>query len=187
MNLENMLVVDLAGDWRYLPIGATSDEEASQLSQPDYSDLSWLTMRLPQNWYLAGLDHHGVVWFRRSFTYQPSLEGFPQEGIYHTLRFEGVDYFADVYLNGVHLGRHEGYFEPFVFDVTGILRPGENLLAVRVDSPYETPGLDGWHMRKKLIKGVLNHHDCRPGGGWEAQGQSYNTGGIWNRVLLLEH
>ncbi|MGZ6346815.1 MAG: hypothetical protein ACXWNC_04495, partial [Anaerolineales bacterium] len=39
-------------------------------------------------------------------------------------------------------------------------------------------------MRKRLIKGVLNHHDCRPGGGWEPIGQSYNTGGIWNRVFI---
>ncbi|MBE3068583.1 MAG: hypothetical protein IMZ73_14360 [Chloroflexi bacterium] len=54
-------------------------------------------------------------------------------------------------------------------------------------SPYETPGPDGWHLRKRLIKGVLNHHDCRPGGGWEPVGQSYNTGGIWNRVYLEQH
>src|SRR5262249_26162057 len=79
------------------------------------------------------------------------------------------------------------YFEPFGFDVTEALQPGENVLAVRVDSPYEPFGYEGWHMHKKVIKGVLNHHDMRPGGGGEEIGQSYNTGGIWNRVYLENH
>ncbi len=85
------------------------------------------------------------------------------------------------------LGHHTGYFEPFKFDVTETLKTGKNILAVRVESPFETPGLNGWHLRKRLIKGVLNHHDCRPGGGWDVTGQSYNTGGIWNRVYLEKY
>src|SRR3989304_8950899 len=151
--------MDLAGLWRF------SIEDNPGFAHPGYDDSSWKTMSLPSNWFLGGLDPHGVVWFRREFHFG-DLGGFV------TLHFDGVDYFADAYLNGQHLGHHAGYFEPFSFDVTNILRPGENLLAVRVESPYETPGPDGWHMRKRLIKGVLNHHDCRPGGGWESAGQS---------------
>lgn len=161
--------------WRYRP------EDDPNFAQPACDDSGWAQMRLPANWFLGGLDHHGVVWFRRWFEYQPG------GGQFVRLRFEGVDYFTEVYLNGALLGRHSGYFDPFAFDVTGVLVPGRNLLAVRVDSPYEEPGLNGWHLRKKLIKGILNHHDCRPGGGWEPSGQSYNTGGIWNRVYLEEH
>lgn len=137
-------------------------------------------MPIPINWFLAGLDHHGVVWFRREFRYRP-------QGEFTSLCFDGVDYFADVFLNGELLGHHTGYFNPFEFDVTKNLRSGINLLAVRVDSPYEKPGPDGWFLRKRLIKGVLNHHDCRPGGGWEPIGQSFNTGGIWNRVHIEKH
>jgi beta-mannosidase len=167
--------MNLAGLWRFRA------DDSPDFHRPDFDDSSWETMRLPRNWFLAGLDHHGAVWFRCEFRRRT------QAGRFATLRFDGVDYFADVYLNGELLGHHCGYFEPFAFDVTRLLRSGKNLLAVRVDSPYETPGLDGWHLRKKLIKGVLNHHDCRPGGGWEPVGQSYNTGGIWNRVSLEEH
>jgi len=137
-------------------------------------------MNIPANWFLGGLDHHGVVWFRHEFRFRARAE-------FTAIHFEGVDYFADVYLNGDYLGKHTGYFDPFTFDVTESLRSGKNILAVRVESPYETPGLQGWHLRKRLIKGVLNHHDCRPGGGWEPVGQSYNTGGIWNRVHLEQH
>ena len=47
----------------------------------------------------------------------------PEEAPKHaTLRFEGVDYFAKVWLNGELLGEHEGYLEPFSFDVTERLR-----------------------------------------------------------------
>ena len=137
-------------------------------------------MSIPANWFLCGLDHHGIVWFRQEFQCD-NQEGF------NTLHFEGVDYFAEIYLNGEHLGHHTGYFDAFQFDISGKLHLGKNILAVRVDSPYETPGPEGWHMHKRLIKGVLNHHDCRPGGGWEPIGQSYNTGGIWNRVFIERH
>jgi len=167
--------LNLAGLWRYRA------EDDPDFSRPELDDSGWEGMRVPQNWFLGGLDHHGVVWFRTEFRRRV------QPGSFATLRFDGVDYFADVYLNGTLLGRHAGYFEPFAFDVSKALRSGRNVLAVRVESPYETPGLDGWHLRKKLIKGVLNHHDCRPGGGWEPTGQAHNTGGIWNRVELEEH
>ena len=167
--------MDLTGSWRYRA------EDNPDFSRPDFDDSAWESMQIPCNWFLGGLDHHGVVWFRTAFRRRD------HPGRYARLRFAGVDYFADVFLNGVPLGHHSGYFEPFDFDVTDKLRSGKNVLAVRVDSPYETPGPDGWHLRKKLIKGVLNHHDCRPGGGWDATGQAYNTGGIWNRVTLEEH
>jgi hypothetical protein len=169
------MFMDLAGSWRYRA------EDNPDFSRPEYDDSAWESMLLPRNWFLGGLDRHGVVWFRTIFRRRD------HPGKLARLRFDGVDYFADVFLNGQPLGRHSGYFEPFDFDVTKILRSGKNLLAVRVDSPYETPGLDGWYLRKKLIKGVLNHHDCRPGGGWDPGGQSFNTGGIWNLVSLEEH
>lgn len=166
--------MNLAGLWRFCI------EDDPGFAHSGYDDSAWKIMPIPSNWFLSGLDHHGVVWFRHEFQYD-DLGGFA------TLHFEGVDYFAEVHLNGHHLGDHTGYFEPFSFDVTNTLHSGKNILAVRVESPYETPGPNGWHMRKRLIKGVLNHHDCRPGGGWESTGQSYNTGGIWNQVHLEQH
>ena len=168
------MTTDLIGLWHY------NTEDNPAFAAEDCNHADWPTMRIPGNWFLGGLDHHGAVWFRTQFRHRPHDE-------FASLQFDGVDYFCDVYLNGQPLSHHTGYFDPFAFDVTGVLRPGKNTLAVRVDSPYETPGLDGWHLRKRLIKGVLNHHDCRPGGGWEQGGQAYNTGGIWNRVRLEEH
>jgi hypothetical protein len=168
------MALSLSGDWLY------STQDQPEFAHPNFDDRAWPTMHIPQNWFLGGLDHHGVAWFRHAFSYNPSA-GYAQ------LHFDGVDYFADVYLNGTFLGHHSGYFDPFTYDVTSLLKRGRNILAVRVDSPYEQPGPDGWHMHKRLIKGIFNHHDCRPGGGWESIGQSYNTGGIWNRVTIEKH
>ncbi len=50
-----------------------------------------------------------------------------------TLRFNSVHYLADVWLNGVHIGRHEGGHLPFALDITAIVQDTENLLVVRVD------------------------------------------------------
>ena len=73
--------------------------------------------------------YHGVAWYWRDFV--APANAF-QEGVSVTggdpgavssrlylLRFWGVDYLADVWLNGVHLGRHEGGEFPFVLDATG--------------------------------------------------------------------
>lgn len=157
-------VLDLGGAWQF-----------STAEPHDGSD--WLTMEIPSNWHRAGLANHaGVVWFQTAFA-RPI-----EDAAAWWLRFEGVDYYCDVWLNGHRLGRHEGYFQPFEHEVSQLLED-DNLLRVRVDAPYEAPGAV-WPTRKTLVKGVLNHHDCRPGANDPRWGQDGGTGGIWNRVLL---
>src|SRR5271169_5357570 len=58
-----------------------------------------------------------------------------------TLTFEGINYKAEVWLNGKSLGTIKGAFIRGVFDVTDSLKPGAtNVLAVRV-SPPPHPGI----------------------------------------------
>ncbi len=49
------------------------------------------------------------------------------------LRFGSVNYLAEVWLNGVRLGQHEGGHLPFEFDVSEHLRADGNRLVVRVE------------------------------------------------------
>jgi len=71
-----------------------------------------------------------IYWYRKTFKADP-----PAKGKRVFLVFEGVDWEAEVWLNGRKLGSHSVYFEPFRFDVTGILQEN-NTLAVRViDGP----------------------------------------------------
>ena len=158
--------VDLGGLWEYCPA-----EDGAEAPSPD---ASWDEMPVPSNWHLAGLPNYdGTVFFRRRFAAPAGQRAI--------LRFHGVDYFARVWLNGERLGDHEGYFARFELEVTGRLRD-ENELLLRVSAPKEAPG--DWPDQKRLIKGIFQHHDCRPGAWDPEHGQDEGTGGIWNRVEL---
>ena len=51
------------------------------------------------------------------------------------LRFSGVTHWADVYINGVKAGSHEGGFTPFALDISDLVNYGaRNLLSVRVNN-----------------------------------------------------
>jgi len=166
----------LGGIWKYI-----ADPE-EKLSFDDIRSVVGETnlneMEIPSNWHLRGLNNfNGSVWFIKKFPYDPGKNHLK------ILKFGGVDYISDVWLNSIYLGHHEGYFQSFYFDITESVR-WENLLIVRVSSPLEEPG-KVWPLKKKLIKGIFNHHDCRPGG-WDLQkGQDKNTGGIWNTVDII--
>jgi hypothetical protein len=56
------------------------------------------------------------------------------------LCFDAVDYRCQVYLNGGCLGTHEGFFEAFEFDVTGIAPRVGNILLVRVENDFTMLG-----------------------------------------------
>jgi beta-glucuronidase len=83
---------------------------------------SFLTHAPEMRWY------NGLVWYQRHFI------AHPRPGQRAFLRFGAVDYRAHVYLNGKRVGDHEGGFTPFAFDVTRLLRDGDNRLTVGADS-----------------------------------------------------
>ena len=70
------------------------------------------------------------VWVYRT-RFQAPLEAVAQHS---WLVFDGLDLNAVIYLNGEEIGRHENAFVPCRLDVTGRLREGENVLAVRIES-----------------------------------------------------
>ena len=83
-------------------------------------------------------------WYVRSF---PSPEVGKQQHV--KLVFDGVDYFADVWLNGEKLGSHEGAFTGFGFDITASLHSGsDNYLAIRVTAPWKTEGRSHYEFMK---------------------------------------
>jgi beta-mannosidase len=90
-----------------------------------------------------------------------------------SLRFEGVYYAARVWLNGIYLGEHEGYFSAFEFDVTDIVvTDGENDLLVEVFSPEEAEEND-----RQTIGGVWAR--------WDGMAPHINPGGIFKAVSLV--
>src|SRR5262249_46676976 len=75
-------------------------------------------------------------WYRKQFVIPES-----EAGKFLRLVFDGVDYFASVWLNGEKLGEHEGAYVSFSYDVTRKIRFGKvNLLAVKVTCPWIPQG-----------------------------------------------
>ena len=76
------------------------------------------------------VDYRGVAWYRRKLHRPGDWQG---QRVF--LHFGAVDYAARVWLNGQFVGAHEDGYSPFAFDITTLLRSGENVLTVRVEDP----------------------------------------------------
>src|SRR5215204_1016596 len=153
-------------DWEAVPLAAPLDDagKAAGIRR------AWTPIRVPWHWQLedAFATYEGIVLYRCRFAQQR-----PTEGTMLSLRFEGVYYAARVWLNGVYLGDHEGYFSAFEFDVTDIgITDGENDLLVEVFSPEEAEEND-----RQTIGGVW--------AGWDGMAPHINPGGIFREVSLV--
>ncbi|MGM9485513.1 glycoside hydrolase family 2 protein [Roseateles sp. NT4] len=87
---------------------------------------------LPSSWLTQApeLRHYqGLIWYQRTF----KASAAPRAGR-QFLRFGAANYKTVVYVNGQAVGRHEGGFTPFAFEVTKLLRDGDNQVTVGVDS-----------------------------------------------------
>ncbi len=56
------------------------------------------------------------------------------------LRFDGVDTFSDVYLNGEKIGSTASMHRGYKFPVDGLLKDGENVLSVHLHNVYDAMG-----------------------------------------------
>ncbi len=136
---EPRRTVDLASGWRFKQVDGLAGVEAR-----GFDDSAWSSVALPHTWNRIGnagivrspLSNNvqGVGWYRLHFK-------APARGGRYFLQFDGVGAVADVWLNGRYLGKHEGAFSRFRFDVTGAIRPtGDNLLVVKADNSRPQPG-----------------------------------------------
>jgi hypothetical protein len=117
-------------------------------------------------------DYHGVAWYWRDFT----IPAHHMPGGRYLLKFRAVDYLADVWVNGVHLGCHEGGETPFLLDATQAVKPCQtNRLTVRVLNPTYEP-IDGIAL-KQTPSGAKQYP--------VAVNAVYNIGGIVDSVEML--
>lgn len=112
--------------------------DPARADEVQFDDSSWKAVSIPHNWEdyqgYRKLSHgnlHGTAWYRRAFTPDPA-----DKGRRFFIEFEGVGSYADVWVNGHHLGRHNGGRTCFSFDMTDYVEPGRrNVIAVRADHP----------------------------------------------------
>lgn len=99
-----------------------------------------MPIAVPLDWYRqypkAYLREEPYVkgFYRRKFDVNAS----ELDGRRALLRFGVIGYDAVVFVNGREAGRHKGDFTPCEFDVTNLVKPGENTLAIRVLTDFGT-------------------------------------------------
>ncbi|HUX97924.1 MAG TPA: glycoside hydrolase family 2 TIM barrel-domain containing protein [Candidatus Deferrimicrobium sp.] len=165
-------IISLNGKWKFF-VDEDNKGVEREYWKIDYNDSTWNLMELPSNWYLQGLDFNGVVWFRLEF----DLDFSEDDQI--ELIFEGVDYYTKVWVNGIYIGDHEGYFGAFNFQLSGKMLNKKNILTVRCCAPHDP----GFPLKKKIFKGGLLHWDLRPGT-VSLRGQEKGSGGIWQPISI---
>jgi beta-galactosidase len=91
-------------------------------------------VRLPHTAVELPFAYFDEASYQRPFTYQRKLSVDPAwAGAEVSLVFDGAMANARVYLNGEQLAGHTDGYTPFEARLTGKLKPGDNLLAVRLD------------------------------------------------------
>jgi beta-galactosidase/beta-glucuronidase len=149
---------NLNGLWDYavLPVGSAEPSKFDGkilVPFPIESNLSGVEKRL-------GKDNE--LWYKRTFSVPSSWKG--KSVILH---FGAVDWKAEVFLNDVKIGTHQGGYTPFSFDITPWLTKGEQKLVVKVWDPAD----EGYQPRGKQVN--------RPEGIWYTP-----VSGIWQTVWI---
>jgi hypothetical protein len=148
---------ELAANWRLYSNadGKVQPEDGERISLPGFQDASWMAATVPGTVLTTmidrgiypdpdfGLNNLAIPESLNKHDYWYRVE-FPEParpaGHRFTLHFDGINYAADIWFNGHRVGEIHGAFRRGDFDVTKLLRPGANALAVRM-SPPPHPGI----------------------------------------------
>lgn len=144
---SDAMTLSLNGRWRFR-LSPTADAADDSFAARGYDAASWDEVAVPGHWVLQG--HGAPIYTNHLYPFPvdpPRVPtGNPTADHLHTfdlpsqwpsagdavLRFDGVESCARVWLNGEELGEFKGSRLPHEFAVGALLRPGGNVLAVRV-------------------------------------------------------
>jgi beta-mannosidase len=160
-----VIELSLDGLWK-LQHAEKGDGEKQRLFEASADDSTWQTVHVPGSVHTQILKYPAYYtheaewisfkewWYRKSFRVPGSMKGKRLR-----LQFGATDYYADIWLNGKPLGRHEGYIDPYEFEVTHALNlDSDNVIAVRVWTPVDYY----WRHRPYTIKGSYGAVDQKP-------------------------
>lgn len=145
--------VNINREWKF-QLGDYAGAEEIQ-----YNDKEWNDINLPHNfsipYFQSAQWYTGYGWYRKYFTIPAQWKN---KRIF--IEFEGAFREAEIYVNGILAGKHNGGYTGFSFDITKLVKEGNNVLAVRLNN--------NWNARLAPRNGDHNF-----------------TGGIYRDVYLL--
>jgi beta-mannosidase len=127
-------------EWRRVQVPGTAHVQWLPREQLFTRDAEWVSRK--------------VWWYKRRIAVPAQWAGKTLR-----LQFDATDYYAEVFLDGRRVGRHEGYIDPWEIEVTPYLQAGrEHELTVRVWAPVHYY----WKHRSYTIKGAYGAVDQKP-------------------------
>ena len=136
----------------------------------EVDDASWPVLNVPGHWRTSDdfADTNGPVLYRRHFN-----APVPNPNERRWIRFDGIYYQGDAWLDGAYLGDPEGYFIEHCFDVTGLCKLAtDHVLAVEVASPKSSD-----RKSKRNVTGIFDQSDFLD--------PKWNMGGLWRSVEMF--
>ena len=101
-----------------------------------FDDSNWDDANLPHSfsmpYFAADRFYVGFGWYRKHFDVPAAWSSKRV-----SLEFDGVFQVAEVFVNGKRIGEHKGGYTGFSFDITDAVKPGGNVVAVRVNNNWD--------------------------------------------------
>lgn len=123
--------INVNREWKF-KLGDYSGAEAVA-----YDDSNWDLIGIPHSfsmpYYQSAQFYKGYGWYRKNIE-------VPQKWIGKrlTLDFEGVYRTAEIYVNGVLVGKHNSGYTGFEIDITKAVKKGSNTIAVRLNNLWDS-------------------------------------------------
>lgn len=152
----------------------TSYKNVGALADPNYADNQ---LMISESFFNSNF------WYRNEFQVAPS---FKRDRVF--LSFDGINWKANVYLNGKQVGRLEGAFIRGKFDVTDCVKEGTNVLAVEIIKNAHIGAIKEKNKQSTDFNGGILGADnptfhATIGWDWIPTMRGRNIG-IWNDVFL---
>lgn len=117
----------LNGEWQFEIDDGNSGKERRLFEAESLKD-KILVPFAPES-KLSGIEHTDFmssVWYRK--TLEVNKNELNNKRL--LLNFGAVDYFTEVWVNGISVGTHKGGYTPFSFDITDVVKDGNNIISV---------------------------------------------------------
>jgi beta-galactosidase len=127
----------------------TKQELHTSLEVINGCNIIWTPVDIPHDWLIyntANLYETSEGWYRKTFSLHEEMEGNRI-----AIRFEGVYMDAAVYVNDMAAGEWKYGYSTFEFDITDLLKKGENEIRVRVS--FQSPN-SRWYSGAGIYRNV---------------------------------
>lgn len=129
--------MNLNGTWFFEIDRANSGKQRGLQNQTEYSQ-KILVPFVPESQAsgIQDIDFMERVWYARTFDLPVHFDTEKGRVLLH---IGAMDYEGEVWINGSQAGSHTGGYTPAVFDITALVKKGENRINITVADPLRTP------------------------------------------------